>query len=100
MVSRSHLSKLKTGAARRERAAASPRNGAKASTTLVVASKSASKSHPQASSLLVIRVLFLLFYGCLGSVMPYLPIYYKSLGLAGVLAISHAKLPYGGVGRG
>lgn len=35
------------------------------------------------ASLWTIKILFLLFYGSLGSVMPYLPVYYDSLGLPG-----------------
>lgn len=34
-------------------------------------------------SLWTIKILFLLFYGSLGSVMPYLPVYYDYLGLPG-----------------
>lgn len=33
--------------------------------------------------LMLIRVLFLLYYGSLGSLMPYLPVYYHSLGHGG-----------------
>jgi hypothetical protein len=34
-------------------------------------------------ALRTVKLLFLLFYGSLGSVMPYLPVYYHSLGLSG-----------------
>ncbi|EKU20735.1 hypothetical protein NGA_0599300 [Nannochloropsis gaditana CCMP526] len=34
-----------------------------------------------ASTLVTVKLLFLLFYGSLGAVMPYLPVYYHSLGL-------------------
>lgn len=36
------------------------------------------------STLWTVKLLFLLFYGSLGSVMPYLPVYYHSLGLPGL----------------
>ena len=32
-----------------------------------------------------VRLLMLLFYGSLGSLLPYLPLYYKGLGLEGIL---------------
>ena len=35
--------------------------------------------------LMLIRVLFLCFYGSLGSLMPYLPVYYQSLGHGGLI---------------
>lgn len=37
---------------------------------------------PQPSSLQTINILMLLFYGTLGAVMPYLPIYYRFLGVS------------------
>lgn len=43
----------------------------------------AEEQRAQASTLWTVKVLFLLFYGSLGSVMPYLPVYYHSLGLPG-----------------
>jgi len=35
----------------------------------------------KASTLVTVKLLFLLFYGSLGAVMPYLPVYYHALGL-------------------
>ena len=35
--------------------------------------------------MMLIRVLFLCFYGSLGSLMPYLPVYYQSLGHGGLI---------------
>lgn len=55
--------------------------------------KKASAQEPVTSSddktqnriLLLIRVLFLTYYGSLGSLMPYLPVYYHSLGHGGLI---------------
>lgn len=38
------------------------------------------------ANLFIAKLLMLLFYGSLGSVMPYLPVYYHSLGLPGEFA--------------
>lgn len=38
---------------------------------------------PRPSSLMSINVLMLLFYGTLGSIMPYLPIFYRKIGATG-----------------
>lgn len=43
----------------------------------------AEEARAKASTLWTVKLLFLLFYGSLGSVMPYLPVYYHSLGLPG-----------------
>jgi hypothetical protein len=43
----------------------------------------AEEQRAKASTLWTVKLLFLLFYGSLGSVMPYLPVYYHSLGLPG-----------------
>ena len=43
----------------------------------------AEEQQAKASTLWTVKLLFLLFYGSLGSVMPYLPVYYHSLGLPG-----------------
>lgn len=41
----------------------------------------ADEARRKATTLITIKALFLLFYGSLGSVMPYLPVYYHALGL-------------------
>jgi hypothetical protein len=38
---------------------------------------------PPPSSISSINILMLLFYGTLGSVMPYLPVFYRNLGVSG-----------------
>ena len=35
--------------------------------------------------MMLIRVLFLTYYGALGSLLPYLPVYYHSLGHGGAV---------------
>ena len=40
---------------------------------------------PQNVSPVLIRILFLTYYASLGSLMPYLPVYYKSLGHGGLI---------------
>jgi hypothetical protein len=64
-------------------AGSSPRPSTK---VLVVAGggdAAAKQRQSDASNLTIAKLLMLLFYGSLGSVMPYLPVYYHSLGLPG-----------------
>jgi hypothetical protein len=47
----------------------------------------AEEQRAKASTLWTVKLLFLLFYGSLGSVMPYLPVYYHALGLPGACCV-------------
>ena len=58
-----------------------------------VASKPTEKEDPRVLAL--IRVLFLLYYGSLGALMPYLPVYYMSLGHGGqIIGLLGAVKPF------
>eukprot|EP00624_Nannochloropsis_granulata_P002336 evm.model.NODE_21890_length_15103_cov_36.608555.3 len=56
------------------------RNSA-AAAALVASAAAEKEKKDKASTLVTVKLLFLLFYGSLGAVMPYLPVYYHSLGL-------------------
>ncbi|KAM3576604.1 hypothetical protein VYU27_001591 [Nannochloropsis oceanica] len=56
------------------------RNSA-AAAALVASAAAEQEKKDKASTLVTVKLLFLLFYGSLGAVMPYLPVYYHSLGL-------------------
>jgi hypothetical protein len=44
-------------------------------------------SVPKPSSLLTVNILMLLFYATLGSVMPYIPLFYRYLRVSGTVSI-------------
>lgn len=48
-----------------------------------VESVAAAEQAQHVRNLWLVKILFLLFYGSLGSLMPYLPVYYHSLGIPG-----------------
>eukprot|EP00977_Amphora_coffeiformis_P001238 scaffold259_cov158-Amphora_coffeaeformis.AAC.4 len=57
------------------------------------ASQQSEKENPRVLNL--IRVLFLLYYGSLGALMPYLPVYYMSLGHGGqIVGLLGAVKPF------
>ena len=56
---------------------------ASTATNAAVEAPCAAETCPRPSSLMSINVLMLLFYGTLGSIMPYLPIFYRRIGATG-----------------
>jgi hypothetical protein len=54
-----------------------------ATTTTIMARRAAAAAAEQSHILVLIRLLFLCYYASLGSLMPYLPVYYDSLGHSG-----------------
>lgn len=57
--------------------------GQKQSASQVAAAAAAEEKRLTSANLWIVKLLFFLFYGSLGSVMPYLPVYYHSLGIPG-----------------
>lgn len=62
-----------------------PRGGASKNSVTKSSADAPLKKSSDGPILMLIRVLFLTYYGSLGSLMPYLPVYYHSLGHGGLM---------------